>query len=188
MKKNILREYIREAFLFHEAYINHQTALKLQQQHDFLKNTDIKTIMWMTPDIIKQKEEEYENRKQRAQNPQEAQRQDREKQRSKSLFYAADENPTLATGRRLHSIRTTGGKDLPSIIKVFDEIEDRIKSSNPESIKMITLDTPKQDVKSALIGAKHKLNIFANSLKNSDLKTSFELNNLTDSIFDNLTK
>lgn len=183
MKKNTLREYIREALLLNEVYISRQEALKLQQQHEFLKDKDLKSIMWMDHDTIERLKKKHEDQKRSDQKPTGATKED-----TRSISYAADKNPTLVTGRRMHNIKTVGGGDIPSIVGMFDEIEDHIKSSDPESIKMMTLDVPKANAKSALTAAKHKFNIFANSLRQSNSKISFDLNDLTDSIFDNLSK
>lgn len=188
MKKNTLREYIREALLLGEVYISRQEALKLQQQHEFLKDKDLKSIMWMDHATIERLKKKHEDQKWRTQNPEEARKRDDEDEKSRSLSYVTDKNPTMVTGRQLHNIKTVGGGDIPSIAGMFDEIEDHIKSSDPESIKMMTLDVPKANAKSALTAAKHKFNIFANALKHRDSKTSYSLNDLTDSIFDNLSK
>lgn len=177
MKKNTLREYIREALLLNEVYISRQEALKLQQQHEFLKDKDLKSIMWMDHATIERLKKKHEDQKWRAQNP-----------GSESISYGVDRDPTLPSGRRLRNIATVKGADLPSVVGMFDEIEDHIKSSDPESIKMMTLDVPKANAKSALTAAKHKFNIYANSLKQSNKSVSYELNSLTDSIFDNLSK
>lgn len=188
MKKNTLREYIREALLLNEVYISRQEALKLKQQHEFLKDKDLKSIMWMDHDVIERMRVKHEDQKWRAQNPEEARKRDEEYEKSKSISYGIDKDPTLPSGRRLHNIATVKGADLPSIPGMFDEIEDHIKSADPESIKMMTLDVPKANVKSALTTAKHKLNVFANSLKHRDSQTGYKLNDLTDSIFDHLSK
>ena len=72
MKKNTLREYIREALLLGEVYISRQEALKLQQQHEFLKDKDLKSIMWMDHATIERLKKKHEDQKWRTQNPEEA--------------------------------------------------------------------------------------------------------------------
>lgn len=99
---------------------------------------------------------------------------ERTKQRD---FANLSSNPNLLTGQKISQSKS-GGNDISSIVGVFDDLEDYIKSSDIDSMKRVTLDVPKENVKSSLDSARKKLLTFAQALGTSakSLEKSYEKN------------
>jgi hypothetical protein len=76
-------------------------------------------------------------------------------------------------------INASSGNDLPSLISVFDDLEDYIKSVDLESLKQVTLDVPKKQTKETLNKFKDKLTTFAEKLKQNSrvISKMYEKNN-----------
>lgn len=113
---------------------------------------------------------------------------ERAKERS---FGNLSKDPKNLTGTNIANI--SSGNNLSSLITIFDDIEDYIKSTDSESLKQITLDLPKKQTKEILNNFKDKLTTFAQGLKqNSKVTTQdsksyknagYNLENLIDSTF-----
>lgn len=68
-------------------------------------------------------------------------------------------DPNLLTGKKM--LKAQSGKDLSSIVGIFDDLEDYIKAANVDDLKRITMDVPRENVKKTLGDFRERLTIFA---------------------------